>query len=330
MLTDLFPALAAITWDWDPAIIRFGSFELRYYGVLFALALGVGYMTLRWRYKEENEDPETATYLVYALMLGVVLGARLGHVFFYDWERYSMNPDEILKIWHGGLASHGAAVGIVIVCLTYDFFWRKVPVRVTIDRMAFTIPFAMICVRLGNFFNSEIVGAPVDIDNPFAFIFVRYDMVPRYPSQLFEAAMGIVTFVILFGIYYLYKRKKKQMPLGMSTSILLICYFSMRFFVEYFKEYQPGEIADGLRMGQELSIPFLVLGFIGLAMTTIGPWRNQTALQYTQKYQLKAEDAQELATAETAKAIESKDDKVGSIVASKTSDIIDDTEEKKA
>ncbi|MCL2324953.1 MAG: prolipoprotein diacylglyceryl transferase [Proteobacteria bacterium] len=293
MTETLLQSLAQVVWDWDPTLVRIGSIELRYYGVLFALALAVGYITLRWRYRDENEDPEKATNLTYALMIGIVFGARLGHCLFYEPERYLANPIEIFKFWQGGLASHGAATGLILVCLVYDWFFRRTPARVTLDRMALTIPFAMICVRLGNFFNSEIVGAPVDPNHPLAFIFVRHgrdgiDNIARYPSQLFEVAMGLVAFLILYGAYFYYKKTKKDRPLGLLSSLILIAYFCMRFFVEYFKERQEGELETGLHMGQILSIPFATLGFIGLAMCLFGPWKKQNVLQFTKRFQLPA------------------------------------------
>ena len=285
-MLDFLSSLGLITWDFDPALIRIGGFELRYYGILFAAALAGGYFMLRWRYKDENEDPETATNLTYAMMIAVIVGTRLVHCLFYDPDFYLSHPIEILKFWKGGLASHGAAVGIILTCILYDYVVRKTPCRITLDRMAFTIPFAMVCIRLGNFFNSEIVGAPCDPNSPLAFIFTRYDMIPRYPSQLFEAGMGLIAGLVIFGTYFYYKkRKNQQMPLGMAFSLILISYFSMRFCVEFFKEYQV--MQEGLRMGQILSIPFVVIGFAGLAMCIWGPWKNQTALQYTTRFQLK-------------------------------------------
>ena len=282
----LLSTLGVIVWNMDPAIFRIGSFELRYYGVLFALALAAGYFTLRWRYRDENEDPETATNFSYALIASVIIGTRLVHCFFYDWERYSANPIEILYFWKGGLASHGAAIGIILTCIIYDYVWRKTPCRVSLDRMAMTIPIAMICVRLGNFFNSEIVGAPCDPESPLAFVFMRYDAVPRYPSQLFEVGMGIIACIVMYGVIYYYKKTKKERPLGLMISLILVLYFGMRFGVEYFKEYQvaANKAVEGLREGQILSIPFFIIGVIGLMMSLFGPWRKQNVLQYNQKY----------------------------------------------
>ncbi|MFA5623744.1 MAG: prolipoprotein diacylglyceryl transferase [Bradymonadales bacterium] len=290
MLVNLFTSLAAIQWDWDPAIFKAGPIELRYYGVLFALALAVGYITLRWRFRDENEDPEGATGITYALMAAIVLGARLAHVFFYDRDYYFMNPGEILKFWKGGLASHGAATGIILVCLFYSYIYRREPVRVILDRMSFTIPFAAICVRLGNFFNSEIIGSPTDV--PWAVVFVRVDSIPRHPSQIYESSMGIILIAIIFGTYYLYKRRNKPMPLGLASSLLLTGYFTMRFFVEFFKEAQTPDVFGALSMGQALSLPFISLGLVGVALCLFGPWKKQNAMQYTKRFQLPAETAE--------------------------------------
>ena len=293
MIFDSLSSLGLITWDIAPVMLSLGPIKLRYYGVLFALALAVGYMIIRWRYKEEGEDPEKATNLTYALMAAIVIGSRLAHCLFYEPDRYLANPIEIIKFWNGGLASHGAAAGMILTCIAYDKFFRKTPLRNTTDRLAFGIPFAMICVRLGNFFNSEIVGAPCDPNSPLAFVFPRYDMTPRYPSQLFEVGMGLVAGVIMFGIYYYYKKQNRIHPLGLPTGAIITAYFTMRFFVEYFKEYQEGEGVTVLQNGHELltngqmySIPFIILGLFMVFMSLAGPWRKQTIFQYNGKYRV--------------------------------------------
>ena len=331
-MLDILNSLGLVTWDWDPALIRIGSHEIRYYGVLFALALAVGYMTFRWRYKEENEDPESATNFSYALMAAVIIGTRLVHCFFYDPDRYLADPIQILYFWQGGLASHGAGIGLILTCFIYDYVWRKTPPIISMDRIAFSIPFAMICIRLGNFFNSEIVGAPCDPNSPIAFIFTRYDMVPRYPSQLFEAGMGIIAGCIMFGTYYIFRKRGKKMPLGMSTGLIITSYFSMRFFVEFFKEYQIVEDgvlqSSGLREGQVLSIPFIIAGLTLLAMSIWGPWKNKYAEMYTQKYQLKKADPEAEATDDKADKADDKADKADD-KADKAGDKAASTEDKK-
>ena len=170
------------------------------------------------------------------------------------------------------------------------------PLRVTLDRLAFCIPFAMICVRLGNFFNSEIVGAPCDPNSPLAFIFTRYDGIPRYPSQLFEVGMGIVAGAVMFGMYFYYKKRNKPRPLGLSTSLILVLYFGMRFCVEFFKEYQVEANVGGLREGQILSIPFFIIGLVGVAISLWGPWKKQNVLQFNTAYQIPETPATPTAT----------------------------------
>lgn len=315
-MPNLMTLLNTIVWDIDPVLLHVGPISLRYYGVLFALALAVGYMIIRWRYKEEGEDPENATNLTYALMIAIVVGSRLAHCLFYEPDRYLAKPIEILYFWHGGLASHGAAAGMILTCIAYDKFFRKTPLRMTTDRLAFGIPFAMVCVRLGNFFNSEIVGAPCDPSSPLAFVFPRYeksmnplvtnvaDMQTRYPSQLFEVGMGIVAAAIMFGTYYYYKRQNRLHPLGLPTAIIITSYFTMRFFVEYFKEYQDGEgytvLANGheaLTNGQMYSIPFIIIGVLMLLMCLFGPWKKQTAMDFNEKHRLKEKKSEKAAEA---------------------------------
>lgn len=324
-MIDLLSSLGLITWDMDPVLLRIGDIQLRYYGVFFALALAVGYYTLRWRYKDEREDPESATNLTYALIAAVVIGARLVHCLFYEPQRYLSNPVEILYFWKGGLASHGAAAGMMLVCIAYDRFWRHTPLRVTLDRLAFCIPFAMICVRLGNFFNSEIVGAPCDPNSPLAFIFTRYDGIPRYPSQLFEVGMGIIAGAVMFGMYFYYKKRNKPRPLGLSTSLILVLYFGMRFCVEFFKEYQVEANVGGLREGQILSIPFFIIGLVGIAISLWGPWKKQNVLQFNTAYQIPETPATPAAT--DSKATDSATDSKASDTASDSSDSADTASE---
>jgi len=323
MFMSFLTSIAAIVWDWNPVLFNIpigtSGISLRYYGILFATALAVGYMIIRWRYQDEGEDPEKATNLAYAMMAAVVVGSRLGHCLFYEPDRYLADPIQILYFWKGGLASHGAAAGIILTCICYDYFFRRSPIRTTLDRLAYTIPFAMVCVRLGNFFNSEIVGAPCDPNSPIAFIFKKHDMIPRYPSQLFEVGMGLVAIAIIYGVHFYYKKAGKKRPLGLQTGIILTSYMTMRFIVEFFKEYQDGEVAEGLRNGQILSIPFLCIGLFMIGMSIWGPWKNQTATDYNKRFQVNPEikkldkaelkDALELETKSDDKAEAKSDDK---------------------
>lgn len=271
-------ALGTWLWDIDPVLLRLGPLEFRYYGILFAAALMSGYGILRWQYEQDGEDPENAVRLTYALIAGVILGARFGHVFFYEADKYLANPVEIIKFWKGGLASHGATIGIFTVLLVYVYLVRKIPFRVMADRLALTIPLATTCVRLGNFFNSEIVGRVTEV--PWAVVMPRHDMAPRHPSQLYEAAMGVVLFAILYAVNRYYVKRGVERPLGLMSSALLAGYFSMRFGVEFFKAYQVSGMEGPLTMGQYLSLPFATVGYVGLWASLRGPWAQDRASKY--------------------------------------------------
>lgn len=250
-----------LVWDFDPVLFTFGSLQIRYYGVLFAAAIYVGYLFMKWQFKRGGFGEAKADHLFLYETLGVVIGARLGHVLFYEPGPFLSNPIEILKIWRGGLASHGATIGILIA--TWIYIKRhKVPIVEVVDRIAMSVAIGSSFVRLGNFFNSEIVGKVSEA--PWAIIFKRYDMQPRIPSQLIEVAVGITVFLILFFIDRHYKEKR---PRGLLASLFLILYFSMRFFVEYAKAYQVDFLIQHhspVTMGQILSIPFIVGGCVGL------------------------------------------------------------------
>ena len=301
-------ALAAIQWDIDPVAIKLGSLEFRYYGILFAAGLMSGYSILRWQFHEEGEDPDRAVQLTYGLIAGVIIGARLGHVFFYEAERYLANPVEIIKFWKGGLASHGATIGLIVAALIYAYFVRKFPFRVIADRMALAIPLATSCVRLGNFFNSEIVGRVTDV--PWAVVFLRYDDQPRHPSQFYEVMIGLTLLAVMFLINRHYKNAGKERPLGLMLSLFLAGYFSMRFGVEFFKEYQTLEASTTLTMGQYLSIPFAAAGFLGIWASLAGPWKNQHASQFQKPVDLvaNAESAAPEADAKDTKGSKNSED----------------------
>lgn len=279
LLPQLLDAAAVTIWDADPIAFEIGSLQFRWYGLLFAAALMQGYFILRWQYRRAGEDPDRAIGLVYLAIAGIIIGARLGHVIFYEPERYFSDPIEIVKFWKGGLASHGATIGLVVTVAYYSWSVRKIPMRVIADRFALMLPLATSCVRLGNFFNSEIVGRPTDAS--FAFIFPRHDMIPRHPSQLYEVTIGLVMFAIVFAVDRFYQSRKVERPLGLLISVFLLGYFSMRFGVEYFKEYQEAEYTLGsLTMGQKLSIPFALAGLVGIWASLKGPWKGQTESQF--------------------------------------------------
>ena len=250
---------AYITWDFDPVLFHLGGFQIRYYGVLFASAIYIGYLLMKWQFMRGGISEEKADHFFLYSTLGIVIGARLGHVLFYEPGPFFNNPLEIFKIWHGGLASHGATLGIMIAI--WIFVKRhKVPIIEVTDRVAMSVAAGSSCVRLGNFLNGEIVGKVSDA--PWAVVFKQYDNQPRIPSQLVEITVGIAVFLILFFVDRHYREKR---PRGIMTALFFICYFTMRFFVELLKEYQVDWLIQHnspVTMGQLLSIPFVILGAV--------------------------------------------------------------------
>ena len=186
-----------------------------------------------------------------------ILGARLGHVFFYGWDYYSQHPGEILKVWHGGLASHGGALGIFIALLIHSSQVTKRNVFWTIDRVVVPTALVSAFIRLGNLMNSEIYGVQTTL--PWGFIFERNDeVVPKHPTQIYESLAYFLTFAVLMHLYWRTRARFKQ---GLLTGVLFIMVFTARFFIEFIKEDQESfEAAMTLNMGQWLSIPFILAG----------------------------------------------------------------------
>ena len=239
--------------------------EIRYYGVIFALTLLIAFLFWQWQMKRGKFPQKAIEEIILWGVAGVVIGARLGHCLFYDWHVYSQNPMEILKVYKGGLASHGATIGLVLVLLLLAWKNRTHPLEI-MDRFSFSAACGAAGVRLGNFLNSEIVGRPTD--QTWGVYFKKYapDMgrvVYRHPSQLYEFAMGIAILLIL--IWADRKAGKEKRPLGLLTGLFLGLYFIGRFLVEYVKEFQAKNVIEAhstLTMGQYLSIIPAVAGVI--------------------------------------------------------------------
>lgn len=251
--------LSAIVWNVDPEIFRIGSFAIRWYGLLFALGFVFGYIIMGRIFKKEHIPAKMLDTLTTYMVVGTVVGARLGHCLFYEPEYYLSHPLEILMIWKGGLASHGAAIGIL---LSLYFFSRKSKKSYLwiVDRIVIVVALSGLFIRTGNLMNSEIYGIQTNL--PWGFIFERWgETVPKHPTQIYEALSYFVIFIVL---YYLYNRKYKTMKDGYLTGLFLIILFSVRFLIEFIKEPQVGwEENLLLNMGQILSIPFILTG-IGL------------------------------------------------------------------
>jgi len=266
----------------DPIILTLGPLQLRYYGLIFASMLYLGFLFWRWQLLRGGYSSDLADrYLIWGV-ISVLAGSRLGHCLFYQADYYLANPVEILYFWKGGLASHGATIGLMVGMLGFSIRYRMRFIEV-LDRFSISATGGAALVRLGNFFNSEIVGRVTD--SPLGVKFLRHDChsmglcqifetdnpeaharwaelvertPARHPSQLYEFALGMFVMLSLYMIDRWAGREKR--PLGLMAGSFLAIYFFGRFFVEYFKEYQIDQLkAETFTMGQYLSVlPFLV------------------------------------------------------------------------
>lgn len=271
-----------IHWNPSPEIFTIPGIDwpVRWYGMLWASALLASHFIMNRIFKAENRTNKQLDTLTLYIILGTILGARLGHCLFYGplWdvydgmgnlveEGYLSHPLNMLKIYEGGLASHGGALGIIIGALLYcrkekeNMLWL-------FDRLVVVVPLAAMLIRLGNLMNSEIIGKETDL--PFGFIFEQIDMVPRHPAQLYEA---IFCFFLFLVMYWLWNNKRNVLGKGFMLGFLCVALFTERFFDEFLKENQVAfENNLTLNMGQILSIPFVLFGIYMM-------WRSRSHKQ---------------------------------------------------
>ncbi len=256
--------LSQIIWDVSPVIFTLGPLSVRWYGLAFAVGFIVGYNIVAKMFKHEGAPEKWLGILLAYLMVGTLIGARLGHVFFYEWDYYSQHPGDILKIWEGGLASHGGTIANIIALFLFSWLVSKKPASWTFDKIVVPTAFVAALIRLGNLMNSEIYGGFTEL--PWGFIFVRDGQtLPAHPTQLYEAMCYLALFGLLMWMYW--KKNAEERP-WLMTGIFFIGIFLPRFLIEYVKNVQVESeysmIAQyGINMGQMLSIPFILIG-IGL------------------------------------------------------------------
>jgi prolipoprotein diacylglyceryl transferase len=247
--------LSYFHWNPDPEIVNVLGLSIRYYGLFFAGGLILCTYILGWIYKRENIPPQYLDKLTMFCIIGIIVGARLGHCLFYEPAFYLSNPLEILKVWQGGLASHGGVLGLLIAMFVYS---RKTNHSMidTADLIAVVSGLSFGFIRLGNFMNSEIIGTPTT--KPWGVIFESVDSIPRHPAQLYEA---IAYFIIFTAMIILYKKRRDKFRNGVFFGLGSVLFFTARFMLEFLKENQVG-FEDGmtLNMGQLLSIPFILIG----------------------------------------------------------------------
>ncbi|MBD5303374.1 MAG: prolipoprotein diacylglyceryl transferase [Muribaculaceae bacterium] len=252
-----------IYWNADPILISFGPIAVRWYGLMFAIGFTIGYWIVAKMFKHEGAPEKWLGTLLIYMVVATIVGARLGHVFFYEWGYYSKHPVEIFKIWEGGLASHGGTIALIIALFLFSWIVSKKPASWVFDKVV--IPIALVggLIRLGNLMNSEIYGGATDL--PWGFIFLRNgETIPAHPTQIYEALCYFCLFGLLMWMYW--KRNAEERP-WLITGVFFIGIFLPRFLIEYVKNVQVQSEYEmiakyGMNMGQVLSIPFILLGVI--------------------------------------------------------------------
>ena len=256
-----------ITWTVSPEIIS-SPISIRWYGLMFAIGFIIGYEIVARMFKHEGAPEKWLGILLIYVMVATIVGARLGHVFFYEWDLYKADPIKILYIWEGGLASHGGTIAIIIAVFLFSKFVTKRSVLWTFDRLVVAIALVGGLIRLGNLFNSEIFGTATDL--PWGFMFLRsrewqevYYGQAVHPTQIYEALCYFALFALLMWMYW--KKNAEERP-GLILGVFFIGIFLPRFLIEFIKNDQVArEATMTLNIGQQLSIPFILLG-IGLVV----------------------------------------------------------------
>ncbi len=244
-----------IHWSVNPILIDMGPVQIRWYGLCFLSGFLIGYQMMKWMCRREGKPVEALDSLLTYLIIGTIIGARLGHVLFYDPGYYFSHPLEILQVWKGGLASHGGTLGVFLALWLFSRNFKEFPLVWLFDRVSIPVALTACFIRLGNLMNSEILGKPADV--PWSFVFERVDKIPRHPAQLYES----LSYLGLFLITTLYYKKSPKPPGGLIFGFSMFWIYSWRIVWEFFKENQePFEAGMIMNMGQILSIPFVILG----------------------------------------------------------------------
>ncbi len=260
-----------IEWAPNEKIFSLGPIAIHWYSMMFLLAFYIGFQILKNIYIKEKKNVALLDPFLVHMVLGTIIGARLGEVFFYNWEYFQNNLLEIFLpiklndsgvdfIGFRGLSSHGATVGIIISIFIYKIRYKYDSVLWIFDRLVIAVAIGGMFVRIGNFFNSEIVGKFTNSD--FGVVFLnRGDSLPRHPAQLYEAFGYLILFMLLLLIY---NKSKLSLKRGFIFGFFLITLFTIRFIVEYVKESQGGieKTLGILSTGQWLSIPFIIIGIL--------------------------------------------------------------------
>ncbi len=276
-----------ITWTANPDFIN-SFITVRWYGLFFAIGFLMGYNIVAKMFRHEGAPESWLGILLMWVVGGTIIGSRLGHVFFYEWDKYSQDPISILYIWEGGLASHGGTIGIILAVILFSLITTKRNPIWTFDRLV--IPIALVggLIRLGNLFNHEIYGHATDLPWGFRFIENIYwwqrgaepiFSAPSHPTQIYEALCYFALFGLLMWMYW--KKHAEQRP-GLIFGVFFIGIFLPRFLIEFIKNNQVQfEEAMTLNMGQWLSIPFILAG---ITLIIFALKRPKVHIDYPNRY----------------------------------------------
>lgn len=265
----------AVTWTVDPVLFSLGPVSVRWYGMMFVVGFFIGYKIMERIFRHEGVPEKWLGILLIYVVIATIVGARLGHCFFYEWDYFSKHPVEILYTWNGGLASHGGTIGLMIAVILFSVFTTKRNPLWTFDRLVIPIALVGALIRMGNLMNHEIYGHPTDL--PWGFRFVAnvnawmagadpVYTVPSHPTQIYEALCYLALFGLLMWMYW--KKNAGERP-GLIFGVFFVWLFTSRFLIEFIKNPQEAfEVGMTLNMGQWLSLPFILMG-IGLIIYSL-------------------------------------------------------------
>lgn len=265
----------AVTWTVDPVLFSLGSVSVRWYGMMFVVGFFIGYKIMERIFRHEGVPEKWLGILLIYVVIATIVGARLGHCLFYEWDYFSKHPVEILYTWNGGLASHGGTIGLMIAVILFSVFTTKRNPLWTFDRLVIPIALVGSLIRMGNLMNHEIYGHPTDL--PWGFRFVAnvnawmagadpIYTVPSHPTQIYEALCYLALFGLLMWMYW--KKNAGERP-GLIFGVFFVWLFTSRFLIEFIKNPQEAfEVGMTLNMGQWLSLPFILMG-IGLIIYSL-------------------------------------------------------------
>ena len=256
-----------LIWNVDPVMLRLGPLSIRYYGICFGLALATGFLIWYRRALRFGESKAMAQEFLYFTVPGVVIGGRLGYCLFYAPRTFHADPIQIFAIWDGGIVSHGVAAGLAIslwfISRRHSITWLRLG-----DYFAPAVALAVGWIRVGNFFNSEVIGRPASV--PWAVVFARHDNVPRHPAQLYDLMIGPVTWLVLHAVE---RRNIRPIGSGLIAGTFLTVYFGLRIFVERYKDFYREDLrtlsvvgaveralGTGVHTGQILSVVPVIVG----------------------------------------------------------------------